>query len=290
MQEFKQDLEENQSQGGLFTVQFLFSEHTPLKTCVEMQSVFSKYIGEVSDGEKTDTSMHFFAKDYVSTFKEGDMPVQLMILECEKREINADDLAKSQMWDCPNSSEVIENCNHIITATDFLGSALDYKKRAELLMNFTEAMLELFPSCKAVYFPVSMKLLNRDYLLNPNFPKELRFVRYAVNVRFFNIQGTDDCIIDTIGMSTLFLPDMQYHFKNSINPNMLVEHAYNLLQYNFDNNCPIESGQTITGVDFNTGIFNNNLQWKCQFENSLIQPLRPVIDVNTGEFAAGNRQ
>ena len=35
---------------------------------------------------------------------------------------------------------------------------------------------------------------------------------FGVNVRFFNIEGTEDMLIDTVGMSTLFLPDLQYHF------------------------------------------------------------------------------
>ena len=32
--------------------------------------------------------------------------------------------------------------------------------------------------------------------------------------RFFNIEGTEDMLIDTVGMSTLFLPDLQYHFHS----------------------------------------------------------------------------
>ena len=29
-----------------------------------------------------------------------------------------------------------------------------------------------------------------------------RFIRFGVNVRFFNIEGTEDMLIDTVGMST----------------------------------------------------------------------------------------
>ena len=36
-----------------------------------------------------------------------------------------------------------------------------------------------------------------------------QFIRFGVNVRFFNIEGTEDMLIDTVGMSTLFLPDLQ---------------------------------------------------------------------------------
>ena len=48
---------------------------------------------------------------------------------------------------------------------------------------------------------------------------------YAVNVRYFSIQGTNDMMVDSVGMSTLFLPDLQYHF-HGVDPNHVVFHAY----------------------------------------------------------------
>ena len=57
-----------------------------------------------------------------------------------------------------------------------------------------------------------------------------RFIRYAVNVRFFTIQGSDDMLVDTLGMNTLFLPDLQYHFRG-LDPNWIVNHAYNVASY-----------------------------------------------------------
>ena len=37
-------------------------------------------------------------------------------------------------------------------------------------------------------------------------------------------------LIDTVGMSTLLLPDLQYHFHD-MNLNWVVNHAYNCLLY-----------------------------------------------------------
>ena len=93
-------------------------------------------------------------------------------------------------------------------------------------------------------------------------------------------------IVDTLGMSTLYLPDLQYHF-HGINPNVVVNHAYNVLSYIFDNDCPIQSGETIDGI--RNGEICREIQWKCQFENSLIQPVREVIDICMNEFASGKR-
>ena len=68
-----------------------------------------------------------------------------------------------------------------------------------------------------------------------------RFIDYAVNVRYFNIQGTEDMMVDSVGMSTLFLPDVQYHF-HGMNPDDVVIHAYNMLYFILENDNPVGDG------------------------------------------------
>ena len=146
--------------------------------------------------------------------------------------------------------------------------------------------MELYPSCKAVVFETSKKMLTREDILNCSISKENRFIYYTVNVRFFNIEGTDDMLVDTIGMSTLFMPDLQYHF-HGMNPDIVINHAYNMLSYIYHNENPIKSNDHIDGIGSND--ISRNVQWNLQYENSLIQPIREVIDVNMGEYASGSR-
>ncbi len=40
---------------------------------------------------------------------------------------------------------------------------------------------------------------------------------------------------------------LQYHF-HSMNPNEVVNHAYNVLSYIYDNNNPIQNGDHIDGI------------------------------------------
>lgn len=62
---------------------------------------------------------------------------------------------------------------------------------------------------------------------------------------------------------------------------------YALASYIILNDTPIESGETVDGlVD---GRMNRDLQWKCQYEEALIQPSREVLDVCMGEYASGDR-
>ena len=106
-----------------------------------------------------------------------------------------------------------------------------------------------------------------------------RFIRFGVNVRFFTIQGTEDMLIDTVGMSTLFLPDLQYHFHD-MDPNWVVNHAYNVASYILANDNPIQDGETIDGVA--DGQIRREIQWKCQYEDALIR-VTPKFCVKSNE-------
>ena len=50
---------------------------------------------------------------------------------------------------------------------------------------------------------------------------------------------------------------------------------------------PIEDGETIDGVA--DGQMCREIQWKCQYEDALIQPPRGVLDINMGNYASGGR-
>ena len=93
-------------------------------------------------------------------------------------------------------------------------------------------------------------------------------------------------LIDTVGMSTLFLPDLQYHFHD-MDPNWVVNHAYNVASYILEHDNPIQDGETIDGVA--DGQMCREIQWKCQYEDALIQPPRGVLDINMGNYASGGR-
>lgn len=101
-------------------------------------------------------------------------------------------------------------------ATDFLAGGLLSLERANLEMDFLAALAELFPSCEAFFFNISGKLFEADEIRNNQIEGSDRFIHYAVNVRFFTIQGTNDMMVDTLGMGTLCIPDLQYHFTTLI--------------------------------------------------------------------------
>ena len=66
-----------------------------------------------------------------------------------------------------------------------------------------------------------------------------------------------------------------------------VLHQINMLSYMYDAANPIKSNDHIDGIE--NGSMSLNVQWNVQYEESLIQAIREVLDINTGEFAAGER-
>ena len=289
-QVFKQDLTDDSVRpGGLFFVELLMPKQCDMPSRDTMVDVFTKHLGPVDCFSYGAESAGFAPQNYKVHYEDNDADISptLMVTNCEKIDKPVlDDFERSQVWDCPNVDELLDECQYRVFATDMLASGLEPKERADMLVKYVDALLELYPSCKAVVFGPSRKFLSRETIENHPDKEVTRFIYYAVNVRYFSIQGTDDMMVDTLGMSTLFYPDVQYHF-HGMNPDDIVHHAYSVLYYIFEYDNIIDDGQTIAGLE--NGDMNPDIKWKVQYEDSLIQPVRTVIDINMGEYASGTR-
>ena len=287
--ELKQDLSDlGERPGSVFVIRLLMGKPCDMPNRDNMIEIMNKHLENVECMHYDKKVVDFVSKKYlIKNEKEIDLPVHLLISECvEINEPIMDDIAKTQLWDVENGIDILDSCNYQVVATDFLADFLNYKDRANMLVEYIEALVELYPTCKAVVFDTSKKMLKREDIVNCKISKEHRFIHYAVNMRYFNITGTNDMLVDTLGMSTLFMPDLQYHF-HAINPDQIINHAYSYLKYIFDNEKKKKNGDTIDGLKNKDS--NNITKWKLQYEDSLIQPIREVIDVNTLEYASGNR-
>lgn len=190
------------------------------------------------------------------------------------------------MWDCPRADVILNECQYQVIAVDMMATAMDYKERANMLMDYMEALIEIYPALEAIQFQTSGKMFTREQIANHQIPRDDRFIYFAVNVRFFNIEASNDKIVDTLGMNILGLPDLQYHFHD-MDPNVVVNHAYNIASYIFENDNPIKDNDSIDGIE--NGRISMNVEWKCRYEQSLIQPIREVIDIYMNDNASGKR-
>ena len=285
----QQDLSKKDENNGLiFTMALLFEDKVSIPDKEKLTEIFDRHMGGVEcfsyDGEKT---AGFILKSYTGEVKEGRLPVSLLTTGCiPVPEGHFDAFTRSQFWHCRNRDEILARCRYQLLATDFLAATLEYKDRAKLEMDYMYALLEAYPQCRAIYFTNSGTLFSREDILKYDGEESNKFLHFAVNIRFFRIQDTEDFIVDTTGMSALHLPDLQYHF-HGMNPDWVINHAWNMLCYIFEKGDVIKGGDTVDGMSY--GQMDIDVQWKCNYEEALIQPARHVLDINMGQYASGKR-
>ena len=282
--------------GGVFMVQLLMREKCEMPSLERMAEVLARHIGRVEPAKPSgdvsaameDTAL-FAAMDHIAKFSNGEGPVQVSLMPCDTfHPEKIDEMARSQMWDClEDRDRILSECKYCVFANDILAGALDPQERAGFDMDYLEALVELFPTCEAVYSLNTGKLILASLVRDRAVSGLDRFIRYIVNARFFNVSGTGDRLVDTLGMSLLYMEDLQYHF-HGMDPNWVVGHAYNIASYILENRRPIKDGDTVDGVA-EGGRFDQGIQWKCRFEDAIVKPDRPVLDVHMGRYAAGGR-
>ncbi len=279
--------------GGVFMVQLLMKEKCETPSLARMTEVLTAHIGRVEAAKPTDdmsSSMKdialFAAMDHIAKFSNGQGPVQVSVMPCDTfHPETIDEMKRSQMWDCLQERDrILSECKYCVFANDILCGALDPLERANFDMDLLEALVELFPTCEAVYSLNTGKLILADLVRNRTVTGLDRYIRYIVNARFFNISGTGNHVVDTLGMTLLYLEDLQYHFHD-MDPNWVVTHAYNIAAYCLANRRPIKDGDTVDGVT--EGNLDQSLQWKCHFEDALIGPGRPALSIHMGQYAVG---
>lgn len=279
----------------MLMAQLLFTEKPDMADPSALQAALERELGcAVSNiaADKPDMPM-FSVPKFKAKFKDapdGVPPLADFIAPHEFSAEDIDDLKRSQFWDLGNGAERIDGFVWCVDVFAMMAAGLHYKEQAELFLAQVGAALRCYPTCEAVYVLHSGKLTTPEAFEDcRRFDLGGRFIRLAVNARFFNISGTaGDMIVDTLGFFAFGGADVQAHF-NGLNPDHMVNYVYNIAGYQFANEFPVKDGDTLDGLD-ETGNISWDIQWKTRYEDALIQPVRPVLDVNCGEYAAGNRQ
>jgi len=231
----------------------------------------------------------FFLPEYTVDFADAKgVNYQLIMSDYRKSgKKHGDELARTQFWNTPNGAELLDICRWQVMIGDFMACAHAPKVRAQILSDWLAIALELFPECKAVWFEGSQNIMTAEALRNNPYEGIKRIFYGAVNARYFRVDDTEDMVVDTLGLHVFGLPDVQFHFRG-LNPNDVVSLAYDIAMYQFENDVPVKDDETIDGFDSN-GKRQKDVHWKCQYEMSLIEPEREVLDVHTGDYAAGHR-
>ncbi len=283
----------DKAQRSMLMAQLLFREKIPAVSSDKLKSALEKYLGKTEKTGDNDKLFMFSVKKYKAVFEdvpEGIPPLASFTGPQEPFSGGKiDELARSQFWDVPNGNAIISECKYCLNIFSYLASALDYREQAEFFLAQIGAALGCYPSCEAILALPSKKLTTPEqFHADEKFSLGNRFIKTAVNARLFNIQDSPDMVVDTFGFFAFGKPDVQLHF-HGLDPNHAVMYAYNIAGYQFGCNFPVKDGDTIDGLDKN-GNIAANIQWKAQYEESLIQPVRPVLDINCGKYASGKRE
>jgi hypothetical protein len=223
-----------------------------------------------------------FHKQHPVKYSEGEMPVQTAILATDQPpriEAYREDIQQS--WRCQRAEELLRGCQEGRLVTEMMARLLPPQHRVSLFHGVLRAMVEV-TSPAALVFKHSQQVIEpSDYLAACGEDPILR--PGSLNVRFFNITNTHgDMIMDTRGLAEIGLHDLQCHFRN-LDPTEVARVLFNTAVYVFEKGPVIESGQTVAGVEPES-------KWRCQFENSLLEPKREVLDLDPGKpYAAGAR-
>lgn len=261
----------------------LYMKEEPIISEKKLLENIKKYCGDVKVISNQDNSITFGFMDHVLEYKNVSVPVSIVMSKIYDNP-DIQKLKKSLIQSGNlNNKEVIEKCKFRIIVTDVMAIGLEYSKRIEIFQKALYAIVEIIP-CEGIHFHITEQVISReDYLENNPLSDDYDLLLGALNVRVFNVEGQDnEYLMDTLGLSAIGICDLQCHFKN-LNPNKLINILYSYGYYVFDNSDAADNLKEIKGI-------SEGEIWKCEYEISLAEPERVVIDINPGKnFSGGSR-
>ena len=180
-----------------------------------------------------------------------------------------------QTWDWAEAEETVARCSVSVLVTEMLSDGWSPQDRVSALSRVLVALCQATDAV-AVHWPHSQRVCDPELL-------EVDDLTGILNVRFFGVSGDEEAmVLDTLGLHVFGLPDLQCHFRGR-EPGEIAGLLYATATYVFDEGDVIADGNTISGLDADE-------RYACRRETSLLEPSRPVLDVDLGPpYAAGAR-
>ncbi|WP_085833577.1 DUF4261 domain-containing protein [Clostridium merdae] len=224
--------------------------------------------------------------DHPSYYQKEDrsLPSQLLLYGPDKFDQDLwDEQIIAQFWDCqPDWQGFAARCRYSLMASNMMAANLPRMEQYQIMADYADLLLELFPECIGIYWPHSQRLVPREAFEHSGWNSpDLHFLDGGFNVRFFNLADTDgEMLFDTLGFTAIDLPDLQCHCKD-LEPGDVVLFLRNLAAYLYRQGNVIQDGNTVEGIDGG--------KWHCQREDSMVRPKRMVLDICPGKYAGGGR-
>jgi hypothetical protein len=256
---------------GPFMVKLLYAAPPSLKADALLPAL-RQVAGKV-DLVSSDPNMIMFGlPDAGATLPDGKRaPYMVSVLPAEVGDLGP---SLHQSWDWPLARDFVSKTRHAVVVSDMMTMGLDRKPRVEAYDQFLRIVLRAAP-------PAAMHWLASERVVEPSAylattDSEERLAKGYVNVRLFRVEGRNpgECIMDTLGMASFGLPDLQCHFV-ALDPGRVAAVLFNFAGYVFDKGDVLRDGNTIEGVV-------PGVKWRCRHEMSLAPPERVVVDFHPG--------
>jgi hypothetical protein len=237
---------------------------------------------DCSDPSQAAKAFIIFHKRFPVTYTDRRIPAQTAILVTDQPpQLEAYRQEIQQSWRCPGADELLRDSQQSILVTEMMSRHLTPHDRVRLFHGVLHATVELAKP-DALVFKHSQQVVSPSQYLDACKSDPIQRPG-SLNVRFFNISNSNgDMIMDTRGLHELGLHDLQCHYRN-LDPKEVGRVLFNTALYIFQNGPVIKAGETVQGTEPGS-------KWRCQFERSMPEPKRDVLDLDPGNsFAAGNR-
>jgi len=256
-----------------FLAELFFDREIELKSLLLLDSL-RKYCGSAEiEGDPENKSPSFL----VSSPENINVNIKVSLSPAGFARENVLDYASSfrQSWSWRTAKDLVQTCSHIVRISDEYNGKVNYADRVLVMRNAVRALVEC-TACNAIHFQMTQQFIKPEsYMASFNEPAPDRLFGF-INVRFFKIHDSDDMLMDTIGLNSMGLEDLQCSFKK-YNPKDISNVLYNTAYYLFDNGNIIIDGDTVQGV-------KRTDKWPCRRGRSLVVPKRTVIDIASGFF------
>ncbi len=280
--------EQYEHESEMFPMWLLF-ESVPERPCTEiLYKKITERFGPADITADTEDVSGFGIKRYSGHFDENSIPAQVILTGVQKFELSMiSDEELKQVRDIEDPEKFLKKCSFRIVAAD-MKAMISPAERTELLMDWLDIVISLMPECVGVWIPTAGKLISADSVRSGDTDREDRFICRCINVRYFTIKNKNEMLSDTHGMHALGLPDVQCHFTSPLLPEDITNYLYNVSSFIIYSGEKISDGDTLDGLK--NGVPDPDEQWQCRYEDSMVGPMRAVIDICPGKYAAGTRE
>lgn len=170
--------------------------------------------------------------------------------------------AHQQTWGWDGARDTVARCAARVSVIELMGRPMQPHIRLDLLVTVVAALVDELQ-------PLAIHSVHAQRILQPADVASMRDLA-CLNVRLFNVADEGDCVMDTLGLATLNLPDLQTRFHKSGDPTRIAVHLYNLATHLIERGDVLRTGDTVEGPD-QRGL------WRCQHEAAWVAPDRDAV-------------